>query len=100
MLSGYKNFIKGCLLGAAAWLLVTSATAQPYVDVLNLKAQFFPSNHTNGDISDSLSTRNYEASILLPLEQKNKDVFLVGGNYSSLEFDYSGDPHQEKKLYG
>jgi hypothetical protein len=76
------------------------AAAQPYVDILSMKAQFFPANHTNGDISDSLSTRNYEASFLLPLEQKNKDVILVGGNFSSLDFDYSGSPPQEKKLYG
>jgi hypothetical protein len=91
--------MKGCLLLLGVWLSIFNATAQPYVDVLNLKAQLFPSNHTNGNLSDSLSTRNFEASFLLPLVQKNKDVFLFGGNFSSLEFDYSGSPAQEKILY-
>src|SRR5262245_59796706 len=91
---------KSGLLLIAGWGLYFVSAAQPYVDILNLKAQFFPANHTNRDISDSLSTRNYEASFLLPLEQKNKDVILVGGNFYSLDFDYSGSPPQEKKLYG
>src|SRR4029078_8240302 len=67
--------------------------AQPYVDVLNLKAQYFPDHTSTGsEGSDSLSTTQYEAAFLVPLEQKNKDVILIGGDYYSMNFDYKGTP--------
>jgi len=68
MIPTHKTPLETWLLVAVAFLANAAASAQPYVDVLSLRAQFFPSNHHSSDLSDSLATRYYEASFLLPLE--------------------------------
>jgi hypothetical protein len=94
------NLLKKLLHIAAILAFPTILMGQPYVDVLNLKAQYFPAHPSTGaEGSDSLSVKQYEAAFLVPLEQKNKDVILIGGDYYSMNFDYTGTPNGKTTLH-
>ena len=75
------------------------STAQPFVDLLNLKAQYFAPKPFVGDPSGNLSLMQYEGTFLLPMEQKNKDVILFGGDFTQLSFTTSGKANMKSNLY-
>ncbi|MBP6403439.1 MAG: hypothetical protein KA492_12980 [Bacteroidia bacterium] len=75
------------------------AAAQPFVDLFNAKMQFFPAHSYATDNTNKLSGYQAEASFLLPMEQKNKDVILVGGDYTQLHFKESGSINLQSDLY-
>lgn len=73
--------------------------AQPYTDLLNLRLQYFPGSSYLTESNSKLEVMQYDASFLLPMVQKNKDVILFGGNYSKLNFHATGQANQKKYLY-
>src|SRR5688572_26618744 len=77
----------------------SSIVAQPYVDLFNVKAEYFPGHMDNGENTDSLSTVNYAARFLVPLQRKNEDVVLISGNFGLLRFDYAGFEPEQADLY-
>lgn len=74
-----------CAFTFALLAATADSYAQPLVQLLNLKAQYYPSTpYANG--SGKLNVTQYEGSFLLPMVQKNEDVVLVGGDYTQLNF--------------
>ena len=61
--------------------------AQPYIDLLNVKYRFLPLTDQTIGSGDNFQ----EVSLLLPLEQKNKNYILIGGDYSNAEFINSSE---------
>lgn len=62
-------------------------SAQPYIDLLNVKNRLLPLSDQSIGSGDNFQ----EVSLLLPLEQKNKNYILVGGDYSNSEFINSSE---------
>ena len=108
---GYKNTIRFQLMKnsfislkkiffvVAFFCLAQTVSAQPFVDLLNVKGQYFPASPYVHDDSNKLSVTQYEATFLLPMVQKNKDVILFGGDYTQLNFNCSGNISQHSNLY-
>ena len=80
-------------------LIVPTARAQPYVDIANLKLQHFPGRYYFGSAPSLLSTLEFRADLLLPLERKNGDVILFGATYDALQFTYGQTPEENYHLY-
>ena len=78
---------------------IAPALAQPYVDIFSVKAEYFPGHMDAGVNTDSLSTENYAAKFLVPLKQKNGDVWLFNGNAGLLRFHYTGAIPGDADLY-
>ena len=72
-------------------LVCFHSKAQPYVDLLNLKYQYYPEVNYKNERGNKLTSSQSEAAFLLPLEQKNKSVVLIGGDYTRLDFSVSGN---------
>jgi hypothetical protein len=68
------------------------AFSQPYVDILNVKSQFFQKTNYTDSSQNKLMSNQQEANFFLPIElkNKNKDVILIGGDYTQLNFTASG----------
>ena len=75
------------------------AVAQPFIDLFNAKVQFFSPQEYSSENSSKLGGYQAEATFLLPMEQKNKDVILVGGDYTQLHFQTSGATDIHTDLY-
>lgn len=75
------------------------ASAQPFVDLFSVKTQYFSPKPYIGDPSGKLSVMQYEGNFLLPMEQRNKDVILFGGNFTQLSFTASGKTILHSNLY-
>lgn len=73
--------------------------AQPFVDLFNAKMQLFSPQEFSADGTSKLSGYQSEATFLLPMEQKNKDVILIGGDYTQLHFKTSGAINMQSDLY-
>jgi hypothetical protein len=75
------------------YLLLFSAQgiSQPFVDLFNSRFQSFPGISYSGESKKNLSATQWQTSLLAPVVRKNKDVFLVGLNYSLLNFTVKGD---------
>lgn len=90
------------ILAIQMTLLLSTASdilAQPFVDLINAKMQFFSPQPYAVDKGTSLSGYQQEATVLLPLEQKNKDVILIGGDYTKLHFQTNGTSPMDANLY-
>lgn len=99
-----KTFTKKSLLGFFSLAILFSirpeiSIAQPYVDLANVKMQFYSPQPYDVDKGTNLCGYQQEATVLLPLEQKNKDVILVGGDYTKLHFHAKGDQSMSANLY-
>lgn len=66
-----------------AILSVTTAIAQPFVDVVNVQVQQFGFNEK--------STTEYTGNIFLPLELKSGSVVIIGASGNQLSFDNGND---------
>jgi hypothetical protein len=88
-----------CVTLVILFIFSPSIQAQPYVDVLNIKYQYFPSTRYVKASKNTLATSHTEASILFPVERKNKDVILAGGDYTQLSFSASGAVDAHTTLY-
>src|SRR5580700_7923501 len=89
-----KNFIYTLLALLVAGILPFTGMAQPYIDLLNLKTQYFaPQTPTtnDGDANTKMSERQYEGAFLLPLVQKNNDIIMIGGDMYHLNFQTAGN---------
>lgn len=80
-------------------LMPFDAIAQPYVDLLNVKMQMFAPQPYTADAAENVAGRQTEATFLLPMEQKNKDVLLFGGDYTQLHFQTNGTFSEHSDLY-
>ncbi len=77
----------------------TNLFAQPFIDLLNVKMESYASQPYDADKGSTLSGYQQEATFLVPLEQKNKDVILVGGDYTKLHFQIEGNLAGKTNLY-
>ncbi|MEI7803555.1 MAG: DUF6268 family outer membrane beta-barrel protein [Bacteroidota bacterium] len=93
------NSLKKIFTVTVLLFIANQLSAQPFVDLLNVKAQYFPGSAYVTDASSKLSVMQYEASFMLPMVQKNKDVILFGGDYTQLNFNSSGKTTEHKYLY-
>ncbi len=75
------------------------SSAQPFVDPLNVKYQYFPQESYTDDVKNNMSSSLYEATILLPMELKNKDLVLVNADFTEMNFSCSGNSSLNTKLY-
>ena len=73
--------------------------AQPYVDVLNLKYRSFPTETGVENSNMKMKGNMMEAGFMLPMELKNKNYVLVGGDYSQLNFCSTGANASTYSLY-
>ena len=96
-LPGSRSLIK--MLVVSLLLNSTLLVAQPFVDVFNLKMQTFSPQPYDADQASRLSGYQQEATFLLPLEQKNKDLILVGGDYTKLHFKKEGSSNEHINLF-
>jgi len=96
-----NRFFTYCLVLPALHFIASgeTATAQPFVDLFNVKTQYFAPKPYISDPSGKLSVMQYEGTFLLPLEQKNKDVILMGGDYTQLSFTASAKTTLKTNLY-
>jgi len=89
-----KHLHKGSvhfMLRLLMYLLVPVAgSSQPFVDLLNVKYQRFPDVPFSVDSQNKLKSNQTEATLFIPLEQKNKDIIMVGGDFTQLSFSTSG----------
>jgi hypothetical protein len=75
-----RLFAYGIMLGI--FIPLTSA-GQPYVDVASVQHQhFLPVDYKNSD--GKLHAQEQQVNLLFPLEQKNQDVILLGGEFKRL----------------
>ncbi|MGZ4035590.1 MAG: DUF6268 family outer membrane beta-barrel protein, partial [Bacteroidia bacterium] len=81
-------------------ILPVAAYSQPYVDILNIKSQYFQSTKYADTSQNKLRSNQQEADFFLPLELKNKskDIVLIGGDFTQLNFDISGNNNQHSHL--
>ncbi|MCX6290244.1 MAG: DUF6268 family outer membrane beta-barrel protein [Bacteroidetes bacterium] len=75
------------------------SSSQPFIDPLNVKYQYFPQQSFNNDAKNTMNSGLSEATILLPLELKNKDLVLVNGDVTKMNFTISGDQQIHTSLY-
>jgi hypothetical protein len=78
------------------------AFSQPYVDLVNLKLQYFTPTSFQFDNADKQSTVQVDGRIFLPLEQKNKNIFFIGASYTSLKVESTlqGNKTSTVNFYG
>lgn len=68
--------------------------AQPYVDILNVKSQYFLKTNYADSTNNKLVSNQQEATFLIPLVLKNKDIIYIGGDYTQLNFSSSGKSNE------
>ena len=73
--------------------------AQPYVDILNIKYQHFGEESYTGTSPNKLGGSISEATVLLPLEQKDSSVIFAGFDYSRLNFISTKEKELNAQLY-
>jgi hypothetical protein len=101
---GKCNFLKKSLVSIGLFLFLFAllfskvANSQPYVDIFNLKYQHYPEVKYKNNSELSKTANLKEASFLIPLEQKNKSVFLISCDYTRIEFQVSGDSNKSDYL--
>lgn len=76
--------------------------SQPYVDLLNLKVQYYTPTAFQNDAANKQSTVQVDGRAFLPLEQKNKNIFFIGASYTSLkvESNLQGNKNSTVNFYG
>ena len=82
-------------------LLITSfqhAYSQPFVDLINLRYQYFPNVSYTGS-NKKMTLNEYTASLSLPIQLKNKDVVIGGAYFDQVAIGFS-DTSINKNLYG
>ncbi len=62
---------------------IEKLSAQPYVDLVNLRYLYFPKQYLLSDDHKQISSQ-FDASVLVPFVQRNKSVFVVSGFYRVL----------------
>lgn len=70
-----------CILAIVSFRL----NAQNYVDIMNLRYNYIPVNCLKEDENSDLTFTNYNIDFALPLEQKNKDVFITGAGFDKFK---------------
>jgi len=75
-----------------------SLSAQPFVDLLHLRNNFYAKASYMDDPNASVTQRESYCSLFLPLKQKNGDVFFLGFDCIEQEFRYEGDTTYTKYL--
>jgi len=89
-----------CILRLVLYIfLPVAGSSQPFVDLLNVKYQRFPDVSFTADSNDKLRSDQTEVTFFLPMEQKNKDVMMIGGDYTQLGFSTSGSNAINTNLY-
>jgi hypothetical protein len=61
--------------------------SQPFVDILSIKYQRFPSTDYTEGANKKLSIDQFTSNLNLPIVLKNKDVFLTGGTYDLIQLE-------------
>lgn len=77
-------------MGLISIVIPFNGNAQPFVDVLNLKYRWFPANAPAENNGSRVTGSLEEVTFLLPIVTKSKNVILIGGDYSGLNFHASG----------
>jgi hypothetical protein len=86
-------------IGLFSILFPFRGTAQPYIDILNIKYRSFPATSQSEIAGNAVKGSLAEATITLPLVLKNKNVILIGGDYSQLNFNTSPSHGTVYSLY-
>jgi hypothetical protein len=66
--------------------LTVPAFCQPFVDLINLRYQRLPGVAYIGDEQKKMRIDQFTANMNLPIELKNKDVFIAGASFDNLKF--------------
>ena len=73
--------------------------SQPFVDPLNVKYQYFPEQSNSNDAKNKMSSNLSEATILLPLELKNKDIVLINADATKMNFNSTNTFASHTSIY-
>jgi hypothetical protein len=75
-----------------------SLSAQPFVDLLHFRNNFYANSPYMDDPNASVTQRESYYSLFLPLKLKSGDVFFMGFDCVEQEFRYDGDTTYTKYL--